>query len=204
VDELYASIGFGGMSVNRVIGKIKEEVARTHKPSDSDVLESILEQPQRQRRPSNSGVIVEGLEGCLVKFAHCCSPLPGDDIVGYVTKGFGVSVHRRACKNFQSAVEKDIDMGRWISVYWDDTDRTVYQTDLQISAGSRHGLLADLTGALAGLKVPIHAITARDTARGSGGLITVVIEVLDLEHLAIIIARLMRIKGVAEVRRGKD
>jgi len=201
VEELFASIGFGGTSIGRVIGKVKEEYARRHKPSDASVLEQLAEQTNKQRKKSTGGIVVEGLEGCLVKFAHCCSPLPGDDIVGYVTKGYGVSVHRRACRNYMSAVAKNTDMGRWVAVYWDDDIRSGYQTELRILAGNRNGLLADLTGALAHLKVPIRAINARDKNMGNGGEIHVVVEVLDVEHLSLVISRLVRVKGVTEVLR---
>ena len=205
VEELYASIGYGGISVNRVLGKLKETHSRLQKRSDEDVLESISEQqPQKPRKRSNDGIIVEGLEGCLVKFARCCNPLPGDDIVGFVTKGFGVSVHRRDCKNFQSAIEKDLDLARWVATYWDDSGKTAYQTELQIFTNSREGMLADITVCLATLKVPIRAMQAREPLRNGSGFISITIEVLDLEHLSLVINKINHVKGVLEVKRGKE
>ncbi|MBQ3076527.1 MAG: bifunctional (p)ppGpp synthetase/guanosine-3',5'-bis(diphosphate) 3'-pyrophosphohydrolase, partial [Clostridia bacterium] len=203
VDELYAAVGYGGISVNRVMGKLKESVNKLHKPSNEDVLESITEAQPKPKKVSRDGIIVEGLEGCLVKFARCCNPLPGDDIVGYVTKGFGVSVHRRDCHNFQTAIEKDDELGRWIAVYWDNESRTGHQTELVITAASRTALLADLTMVLANLKIPIHAITARDAHKNAMSMVAVVIEVMDLEHLNMVIGKLLHIKGVTDVRRGK-
>ena len=205
VDELYASIGYGGISSARVLSKIKESYAKLHKPSNEDVLETMADASSKPaaRKRSSGGVIVEGLEGCLVKFARCCNPLPGDDIVGYVTKGFGVSVHRRDCNNFQSAIAKDEDLGRWIAVHWDDGARTAHQTELLITANTRTGLLADLTAALSSLKIPIHSITARDALKNASGVVSVIIEVLDLEHLNLVMGKLLHIKGVTDVRRGR-
>ena len=204
VDELYASIGYGGISSSRVLTKIKEGYAKQHKPSNEDVLETLADATAKAapRKHSSGGVIVEGLEGCLVKFARCCNPLPGDDIVGYVTKGFGVSVHRRDCNNFQNAIVKNQDLGRWIAVHWDDGARAVHQTELLITANNRTGLLADLTAMLSSLKIPIHSITARDALKNASGVVSVIIEVLDLEHLNLVMGKLLHIKGVTDVRRG--
>ncbi len=204
VDELYASIGYGGISSSRVLTKIKEGYAKQHKPSNEDVLETLADATAKAapRKHSSGGVIVEGLEGCLVKFARCCNPLPGDDIVGYVTKGFGVSVHRRDCNNFQNAIVKNQDLGRWIAVHWDDGARAVHQTELLITANNRTGLLADLTAMLSSLKIPIHSITARDALKNASGVVSVIIEVLDLEHLNLVMGKLLHIEGVTDVRRG--
>ncbi|NLT57796.1 MAG: bifunctional (p)ppGpp synthetase/guanosine-3',5'-bis(diphosphate) 3'-pyrophosphohydrolase [Clostridiales bacterium] len=203
VEELYAAIGYGGISANRVMGKVKEGYAKLHKPSDQEVLESIAEQPKPRKR-SDSGIIVEGIEGCLVKFARCCNPLPGDDVVGYVTKGYGVSVHRRDCKNFHSAIEREgEELGRWIAVRWDDAVRTGHTTDLDIYATNRGGLLVDLTQALSNLKVSIHGISAQNTARDAYGVIHLTVEVLDVEHLNNVMAKLQNIKGVSEVKRAR-
>jgi GTP pyrophosphokinase len=143
------------------------------------------------------------MDDCLIKFARCCNPLPGDDVVGYITKGFGVSVHRRDCKNFLSSVEKGIETERWIPVEWTGKAKSSYQTELKISCTGRTGLLADLTTTLANNKVSIHAINAREDSSGGFSVISVVIDVMDVGHLNQIIARLMKVKGVAEIRRGK-
>ncbi|HWP79981.1 MAG TPA: bifunctional (p)ppGpp synthetase/guanosine-3',5'-bis(diphosphate) 3'-pyrophosphohydrolase [Candidatus Acidoferrum sp.] len=202
-DELYAAIGYGGLTSLRVLSKVKEEYGKTHKPSDQSVLEKLPEAAKLPTGKSQSGISIEGMDDCLIKFARCCNPLPGDDVVGYITKGFGVSVHRRDCKNFLSGVEKGIETERWIPVQWTGKAKSSYQTELKISCIGRTGLLADLTMALANMKVSIHAMNAREDSSGGISVISVVIDVNDVGHLNQIIARLMKIKGVTEIRRGK-
>ncbi len=204
-DELYAAVGYGGLSGARVLSKLKESYAKLHKPSNEDILENLADSGVKPavHRHSTDGVVVEGIDGCLVKFARCCNPLPGDDIVGYVTRGLGVSVHRRDCQNFQNAIAKGEELGRWIAVHWDETTRTGHQSELLITAGNRTGLLADLTAVLANLKIPIRAMTARDVLQNTSGVISIIVEVMDLEHLNMVMARLLRVKNVIDVRRGR-
>jgi len=202
-DELYAAIGYGGLTSLRVLSKVKEEYGKTHKPSDQSVLEKLPETAKLPTGKSQSGISIEGMDDCLIKFARCCNPLPGDDVVGYITKGFGVSVHRRDCKNFLSSVEKGIETERWIPVEWTGKAKSSYQTELKISCTGRTGLLADLTTTLANNKVSIHAINAREDGTGGFGVVSVVIDVMDVGHLNQIISRLMKVKGVTEIRRGK-
>ncbi len=203
-DELYAAIGYGGMTVTRVMSKLKDEYGKTHKPSDEAVLENIPEVAKTKTNgKSQSGILVEGLDDCLIKFAGCCNPLPGDDVVGYITKGFGVSVHRRDCKNFTSSIEKNIETERWIPVKWAGATKTMYQAELKILSTGRPGLLADLTMFLANSKVTIHALNAREDDTGGFGTISIVIDVVDVGHLTQIIGKLLKIKGVSEIKRGK-
>ena len=202
-DELYAAIGYGGLTSARVLSKLKEDYAKTHKPSDQSVLEKLPEVAKLPTGKSQSGISIEGMDDCLVKFARCCNPLPGDDVVGYITKGFGVSVHRSDCKNFISSVEKGIESDRWMAVRWSGKAKSSYQTELKLSCSGRTGMLADLTMTLANMKVALHAINAREDGTGGFGTVTIVIDVVDVGHLNQIISKLTKVKGVLEIRRGK-
>ncbi len=205
VDDLYAAVGYGGMAINRIMTKLKDEYSKLNKPTNEEVLKSILQAPVKtSNKKQKTEVVVEGLEGCLIKYARCCNPLPGDSIVGYVTKGYGVSVHRSDCVNFLNSVEKEIDTQRWVKVSWGDAGKSHYQTELSITATNRKGFLAELTTSLANMKIDIHTISAREDGDGLYTLVQVGIEVTDMEHLRTIINKLNKIKGVVDIKRGRE
>ena len=170
LDELYAAIGYGGITVTKVLNKIKDDVRRLRRAQE--VTERVLQpQPAKKMAKSQSGVIVEGIENCLVKFARCCTPIPGDDIVGFVTRGYGVSIHRRDCVNVRNHDSKE-EQDRWIHVWWDeevlDHKLNRFSTGLQISTHNRIGVLSDVTMLLAQAHVNVHEISARDLNDGFG------------------------------------
>lgn len=199
--DLYAAIGYGGLSAQRAANRIIEEVSKNGKLSKEAlrILEKMDDIPKTKQLPS-SGVIIEGVDNVLIKFARCCSPLPGDDIIGFVTRGYGVSVHRTDCVNVLSVMKKGGDNERWIPVRWGDNVLGKFSGSLSITSQDRVGLLADVATVLANMKVTIRSINANDTKDGTA-LLNVVLETSDRDNMESIMKRLMSIKGVSEVRR---
>lgn len=206
MDELYASLGYGGITLTKVINKVKDEVGRIRRAAERqdkpDQLLAAQPQPPKKIRHSQSGVIVEGIDNCLVKFARCCTPIPGDEIVGFITRGYGVSIHRRDCVNVRIN-EDDSDRSRWVNCWWDEDllERTCkFSTALQISTRSRIGVLSDIAVLLAQSKVNVRDMNARDLDDGYG-VINIVIEVTGIKQLQHIMNRIKGTKGVVGVTR---
>ena len=205
LDELYASIGYGGITVTKVLNKIKDDVHRLRRAQEK--VEHILQpQPAKKTAKSQSGVIVEGIDNCLVKFARCCTPIPGDDIIGFVTRGYGVSIHRRDCVNVRNSGAKD-EENRWINVWWDeevlDHKMNRFSTGLQISTRNRIGVLSDVAMLLAQSHVNVHELSARDLNDGFG-VINAMLDVSGISQLDNIINRIRNTKGVLDVTRTAD
>ena len=202
IDDMLAAVGYGGLSVRRVVSRFKEEAARHTRPAVTD--ETVAEQvaaAQAGRKPKKavSGVIVEGgLDNCLIKFARCCAPVPGDPIDGYVTRGFGVSVHRGDCPNLLESLNAD--RGRHVRVSWARDIRDSYESSLAIHCRDRQGLVVDVMTALSGCKVKVSHLNAR-TVDGHSLLVTLRMEVTGLEQLTDIINRVAQIPSVVEIQR---
>jgi len=199
VDELYAAIGYGGISTQKVVNRIREEIraaAKTKKKEEPQKTAPTPEPPRKQEY----GVMVEGLDNCLIKFARCCSPVPGDPVVGFITRGFGVSVHRQDCINYIKSAGLPDNEGRWAGVAWADTEGHMYSTGIKISARDRAGLVVDVATILNSLQVRITSFSAREVG---GGLVTVyvVVDVKNRDELISAMARLMSVSGVTDVRR---
>ena len=148
MDDIYAAIGYGGVSLIRMMPHIKDEYNKIVKASAPP--EIVLTQPKK-RVKSSEGVIVEGIDNCLVKFSRCCNPLPGDDIIGFITRGHGVSIHTRACSNVPKDLENCGDKERWINAYWDSSVKEDFRATLMISCLNRVGMLADISVQLANM-----------------------------------------------------
>ena len=211
LDELYAAIGYGGMSALKAVNRIKEEMThldRQEKAHQRAVLLAAGEKPPAPAAPrqtekpgrSESGIIVEGLGNCLVKFSKCCTPVPGDPVVGFITKGFGVSVHRADCPNAAPERRKPEEQGRWVKVAWVEGELPGYKTSLDISAKDRDGLTLDVAMALSTAKVKVTTLAARSMPDGYAA-VSIVLEVKDREELNAVIRRLEQISGVYQVKR---
>ncbi len=197
IEELYAAIGYGGVILARILPNIKENFNRILKQNKITVVPEIV--PHRTSK-SSDGVIVEGIDNCLIKFSKCCAPLPGDDIIGFITRGHGVSIHKRDCINVPDDIEASNEPDRWITAYWADNRPSSFLASIQITAIDRQGLILDISQALVNMRVALHSINARPTKNGnSATLITVSTE--GVEHLRNIITRLEKIQGVFHVER---
>ena len=145
-------------------------------------------------------LVVEGIDNCLIKLSRCCSPLPGDDVIGFITRGHGVSVHKRDCNNVPRDISTAEEPERWVNAYWAETKQESFKATLLINGIDRNGLLADVTIVIAGVNVPMHNVNARQT-KGGNCIITVTLSVQSAEHLRSIIQRLEKIDGVYHVER---
>jgi GTP pyrophosphokinase len=201
MEELYAAIGYGGMSAQKAVNRIRDELRmldRTKKKDETDVLPFEV-RPDKKLKPIH-GILVEGIDNVLIKFARCCTPVPGDESIGFITRGFGVSVHRKDCKNYLKSVEDKDDGGRWVRVAWANTDADVYSTALYLTVRERSGIVMDVATILNGLKIKMTSLSAKDM--GAITTVSIVIEVKNRDDLNQAIARLSGVTGVLEIKRG--
>ena len=196
-DEMYAAIGYGGLQMSRVSAKMKEEYAKLQAAEPKPVS---IEEVSVKRHHSSEGVIVEGIDNCPVKFAKCCSPLPGDEIVGFITRGFGVSIHKRDCSNVQASMKDPENAKRWVKASWEDSVQEQFNATLEITALNRDGLLGDITLAFSDMRVPIYAMNARQVENHKA-VMNITFGTANTEHLNNVIARLRRIRDVISVIR---
>ena len=196
VDDFYASIGYGGVSLEKIMPRIKDDFIRLYRKTEQTLAPTIKKSSQK----ASNGVIVEGLEGCLIKFARCCNPLPGDEIVGFITRGFGVSIHKCDCANVVNARRRGEDPERWVKATWASKVKETFKSTLDILASDRIGILADVSVQLGNMRVPIHSVMAKELKTGQTS-IQVSIGISDLNQLQTIINNLSRIPGVSSVKR---
>jgi len=199
VDELYAAIGYGGIFLEKIVPKLKEDYQKLIKAGTPPTVEEYI---KKHVVRSPEGVIVEGIDNCLVKLSKCCAPLPGDPIIGFITRGHGVSIHKRDCVNVPVNIANAAEPNRWIKSYWAESEleRSSFTASLQINALDRDGLLADVTNVLFNMHVNLHAVNAR-AVKGGHCLISVTVATAGLEHLKSIIERLQKLSGVYTVER---
>jgi GTP pyrophosphokinase len=197
VEEFYAAIGYGGILLSKIMPRIKEDFAKLNeqkKPKQlSDIIKPIAPKAQ-------NGVIVEGIENCLIKFSRCCSPLPGDDIIGFITRGHGVSIHKCDCNNVPRDILNAEEPDRWINAYWAENRRDNFKATLLINAIDRNGLFADASMAISNAGVAIHNVNARQTKDGNC-VLSFTVGVQSVEHLKSIVQRLEKVNGVYNVER---
>lgn len=196
VDDFYASIGYGGVSLEKIMPRIKDDFIRLYRKTEQTLAPTVKKSSQK----ASNGVIVEGLEGCLIKFARCCNPLPGDEIVGFITRGFGVSIHKCDCANVVNARRRGEDPERWVKATWASKVKETFKSTLDILASDRIGILADVSVQLGNMRVPIHSVIAKELKTGQTS-IQVSIGISDLNQLQTIINNLSRIPGVSSVKR---
>ncbi len=196
LEDFYAAIGYGGISLMRLMPKIKEDYGKLNK-SDEPV---IVTAPVKKRTKSNEGVIVEGIDNCLIKFSRCCNPLPGDDIIGFITRGHGVSIHTKKCTNVPSDISKAGEPERWITAYWDNNVKEDFKCTLQLFCLNRIGLLADVSSLLANMRIMINDISTRNTNDGRA-IVMVTVSVNGVEHLNSLVAKIDKIDGVLSIER---
>ena len=208
LDDMYAAIGYGGISALKVMGRLREDIQRIlHQHQTERQAEvPVADQPQQtrpavpQRAKGEQGIVVEGLTNCLVKFSKCCTPVPGDDIVGFITRGYGISVHRADCPNADPARRKPEEAGRWIKVSWGGNTRESYRTTLEVVAKDRLNLIVDISTVLSSTKTHVSSMNARSTPDGFA-LITLDTDVSDSQQLQTVMRRIEQISGVMRVTR---
>lgn len=196
LDDFYAAIGYGGISVIRMMPHIKEEYNKILKTKEESQIKIV---PEKKKKGSD-GVIVEGIDNCLVKFSKCCNPLPGDEIIGFITRGHGVSIHNRNCTNVPRDIAAAAEPDRWIPAYWSNTVKEEFKATLLATCIDRVGLIADVSGQLANMHVMIHSLTTRELKDGRCTLL-MTITVNGVEHLNSVIGRISKINGMLSVER---
>lgn len=206
-DDLYNAIGYGGVALSKVTAKLKDEYERV-----VNVEEEIITEPEQikvsspSRVKSNGGVIVDGEYGCAVKFAKCCNPLPGDPVVGFITKGYGISIHKHNCKNILDGMKDENFRDRLVNAEWDNAissgrSKNLYEAAIQIYAENNITLLADITTALADMKVVLISINTKKRAADEM-IINLSVGCKNSEHFNSIISRLRSIKQIINITRG--
>ena len=200
-DDMYAAVGFGAITSSKIISRMLEEYRKEHKDVNiEEKIEELSKTKKVNKNVSDSGVIVKGIDNCLVKLSKCCNPVPGDNIIGYITKGRGVSVHRTDCVNVKELLAEE---DRIIDVEWyNQKQQTAYTVDIEIYANDRDGLLADVIKELSALKTKIMGVNARAN-KEKIGIIDLTIEVENIEELNKILKTLRKIDSVYEVKRKK-
>jgi GTP pyrophosphokinase len=203
LDDMFSAVGYGGISSSKIIARLREEYRKTLKPEELSELERDQQLKQdrekRKKNPPENGVIVKGIENCLVRLSRCCNPVPGDEIIGYVTRGRGVSVHRKDCINVTGEREEK---ERLIEVKWYTASNVAYKAEITVMANDRTQLLMEVTNAIGEAKIPLKAMNAR-TTRDSIAIIGLTLEIVDTEQLEKIIKKLRKVDGVFEVTRSK-
>ena len=207
-DDLYAAIGYGGLTAVKAVGRIRDDINKALKAQTAEKLpQSPLRlspdsEAVRQNRHAVNGVIVEDIDSCMIKFAKCCTPVPGDAIVGFITKGFGVSVHRADCPNAKNRNDPS-QAGRWVRVRWANQEEQPFETTLELDCITRDGLVLDVAQALTTARVRVKELSGKDLPGGRSN-ITIRFEVKNTAELEAIRAKLLNIRDVTGSKRGQN
>ena len=198
VDDFYAAIGYGGVVLSKLMQRIKDDYQKMNRPVETLTPEQMIE---KSKEKSTNGVVVEGIDNCPVKFAACCNPLPGDEIIGYITRGHGVSIHKKDCANVRASMKDETQRPRWIPAHFaKEAMPKGFRTTLDIVANDRTGLLADVSMTLANFRVPLHELTARELKNANANIVAT-IGIQGLDQLANIMKSIQKIPGVISVER---
>lgn len=204
-DDFYAAIGYGGVSINKMMPHIKDEYVKEFKqtePAEEDVIK-ITKPSQKKRAKSQDGVVIEGIDNCLIKLSKCCSPVPGDKIIGFITRGHGVSIHKRDCTNVPKVIELADEPDRWIPAGWDSSVKEDFTATVSMTCLDRVGLMADVSKMIADMRVMIYGINTKSKKDGRASL-ELTIGVNGIEHLNGFMAKLRKINGVLDVERSNS
>ncbi len=204
LDDMYAAIGYGGLTAVKAFSRVRDDLLKQlRQPAKDPAQAANASTPAvRQSRHKDSGVIVEGIDSCMIKFSRCCTPVPGDKIIGFVTRGYGVSIHRTDCPNASPERIRQ-QMGRWVRVEWFVDEGKPFATTLEIDATDRDSILLDLATAFSAARVRLKEISGRDMPDGKC-LFTATFEVKDVTELEAIRQKIRNVPGVISVRRGQN
>lgn len=203
VDDMFAMIGYGGLTVSKISIRLHDEYER--QMQQVETLPVTAEEVEcKPRKSKNGGVVVDGNDGCMVKFAKCCNPLPGDKIIGFITKGYGISIHKRDCPNVISGIENPEYADRYVVAHWEEHPGSLagtFEACVQILAENRMTLIADVTMALAEMRIALHQISTQNKGQDDI-LINLVVGCKDVSHFESILSRLKSVQSVHTVTRG--
>ena len=197
LNDFYASVGYGGILLSKILPRLKDKYEKLYADNEPSVI------PLIQPKPNNkSSIILDQVDDLLVKFAQCCNPLPGDDIVGFITRGHGISVHTTKCINYKSALNRNNpeEMSRWCDIQWSEHSNSQLQTSFEVTATDRVGLVYDITAVLLEARVPIVHSASRALKNGNA-IFESTIVISSTEQLKNLFEKLRKIKGVISVER---
>ncbi len=205
-EDMYAAIGYGGLTAVRAVGRIRDDINRAIRAQSTERTAGILKTNPEDSKPVSrhaaNGVVVEDIDSCMIKFSRCCTPVPGDAIVGFITKGFGVSIHRADCPNAASRTDPR-QAARWVRVRWASADQQPFETTLELGCNTRDGLLLDVATAMTASRVRVKELSGRDLP-GGVSVFTVRFEVCNVSELETIRNRLLNIPDITSARRGQN
>ncbi len=200
-DDLYANLGYGGLVLANVIAKLKDEYKKTHEKDELPLSITTESQSKPGKKTSASdGIIVKGIQNCLIRYSQCCSPVPGDKIIGYITRGRGVSIHRQDCINIAAMHKDESERARLIDVSWEENAKTSYLSKIKIVCADRNGLVLEVANIVSDTKVSLRTLNARSTKDGLG-IVEISVEVSNTEQLNVLIKKLGKLKDIVEVSR---
>lgn len=200
LDDFYASIGYGGVLLSKIIARLKDKYMKTYKTLENNTAEPVI----KPARKINSGIILDKIDDCSVKFAQCCNPLPGDEIVGFITRGHGISIHTTSCTNYAAALKRDSpeELARWMDVQWTDNQQTSLQTTIEVTALDRVGLVYDICAILMEARIPIIHSSSRNLKNGNA-MFEAKITIAGMDQLKGLFEKLRKVKDVISVERAK-
>ena len=201
VDDFFAAVGYGGLQMSRLMPGIKDEYNRHWKPQ-AEQQKTVIPNNEKTVKSTN-GIIVEGIDNCLIKMAKCCSPIPGDVIIGFINRGTGLTIHKRDCVNVPKDLASAPEPERWVRAYWDDSVEVVARSTLDVYAINRDGIVLDIATKMANAHVKIHSINARPVD-DLNCLTTMTVSVNSKEHLDSIVKQLKKVEGVYHIERSKN
>ena len=203
-DDLYAAIGYGGLTATKAVGRIRDDIHKSVRSQEEKLPKPLrnISDDNRQNRHAVNGVIVEDIDSCMIKFSKCCTPVPGDAIVGFITKGFGVSIHRCDCPNAQHRDDPQ-QAARWVRVRWANQEEQPFETTLELDCLTRDGLLLDVATVMSTNRVRLKELAGKDLPGGKSTF-TVRFEVKDVAELEAIRSKLLNIRDVIGSRRGQN
>lgn len=200
LDDFYAAVGYGGVQITRLMPGIKDEYNRNWKPKEAAPPKPVLNIESNSSAKNSNGVVVEGIDNCLVKMARCCSPIPGEPIIGFINRGTGLTIHRRDCVNVPADIAHSPEPDRWVNAHWDSSVQVDARSTIDVYAIDRDGVVLDITTKMANAHVKIHSINARPINDGNC-LTTMTISVNSKEHLESVEKILRKIDGVYHIER---
>lgn len=208
-DDVYNTLGYGGVSMGKLSGKLRDEYERTLVIPEQEAPEEVTADQIKTVAPKSmhkgGGIVVDGAHGCQVKFARCCNPLPGDEVIGFITKGFGISIHKCDCPNVAMNRKNPENESRWVEAHWETdssgTDQSMYEAQITVYVSDRLGIIADISVALSEMRVFLLQINTSKSS-SDDGIVNLKISCKNVEHYRSIVSRLKAIQGVTDVVRG--
>lgn len=203
LDDFYASIGYGGILISKIIPRLKEKYLKLYMPEDESSASSLPIQPKKNSNRNN--IILDKIDDCVVKYAQCCNPIPGDDIVGFITRGHGISVHTINCTNYKAVLSRNDpqELERWCAIQWSEHSSAQLQTSIEVTATDRVGLVFDITAVLTEARVPIIHSSSRILKNGNA-VFDASIVIAGADQLRILLDKIKKIKGVISVDRASN